>query len=115
MMDIFIMPSILPEPLGNVTMEAMAMGLPVIASRGGGSVDLVEEGRSGLLFRPGDSVELADKLAFLHQHPQQRREMGEAGRRRQLAEFSLDRCAGRIDDLYRRILHLPLPGSRGQA
>ena len=59
--------------------------------------------------------ELADKLAFLHQHPQQRREMGEAGRRRQLAEFSLDRCAGMIDDLYRRILHLPLPGSRGQA
>jgi len=107
MMDIFVMPSVLPEPLGNVTMEAMAMGLPVIASRGGGTMDLVVDGRSGFLVQPGDSADLADKLAYLHQHPQQRQKMGEAGRQRQFAEFPLGRCVERIDALYRRILIIP--------
>jgi glycosyltransferase involved in cell wall biosynthesis len=115
MMDIFVMPSILPEPLGNVTLEAMAMGLPVIASRNGGSVDLVLDGRSGFLVRPGDSEALAEKLAYLVQHPQQRREMGEAGRQRQFEEFGLGRCVGRIDALYRRILNIPLNEKNDQA
>lgn len=115
LMDIFVMPSVLPEPLGNVTLEAMAMGLPVIASRSGGSVDLVVDGSSGFLVKPGDSEELADKLAYFLQHPQKRREMGEAGRQRQLAEFGLGRCVRRIDALYRRILNIPLNENVDQA
>lgn len=107
LMDVFVMPSVLPEPLGNVIIEAMAMGLPVIASRGGGTMDLVVDKSSGFLVQPGDSADLADKLAYLHQHPQKRREMGEAGRQRQFGEFGLGRCVGRIDALYRRILQIP--------
>jgi glycosyltransferase involved in cell wall biosynthesis len=114
-MDIFVLPSVLPEPLGNVILEAMAMGLPVIASRCGGTTDMIQDGSSGLLFKPGDSVELADKLASLHSDPQRRREIGEAGRRRQREEFSLRRCAGRIDAVYRRILKIPADEQRGQA
>lgn len=107
LMDIFIMPSVLPEPLGNVIIEAMAMGVPVVASRGGGTSDLIEDGRSGFLVQPGNCAELADKLAYLNQNTEKRREMGEAGRRRQLEKFTLERCAGSIDALYSRILEIP--------
>jgi glycosyltransferase involved in cell wall biosynthesis len=112
LMDIFIMPSVLPEPLGNVIIEAMAMGLPVVASRGGGTSDLIEDGCSGFLVQPGDCAELADRLDFLCRHPQKRREIGEAGRRRQQEKFTLDLCARKVDALYRRILELPpAPGA----
>jgi glycosyltransferase involved in cell wall biosynthesis len=103
-MDVFVMPSVLPEPLGNVILEAMAMGLPVVASRNGGVPELVEDGKSGLLFAPGDAAELADRLADLLLHPDRRREMGEAGRRRQRNEFSLARCVGGLEAVYRRAL-----------
>lgn len=106
-MDVLVMPSVLPEPLANVILEAMAMGLPVVASRGGGTVDLVADGISGFLVEPGDSVDLADKLEDLQRHPQKRRAMGAAGQRRQREEFSLRRCAGPLDALYRRILNIP--------
>jgi glycosyltransferase involved in cell wall biosynthesis len=96
-------------------MEAMAMGLPVIASRGGGTMDLVVDGSSGFLVQPGDSADLADKLAYLHQHPQKRLEMGEAGRQRQVAEFPLGRCVERIDALYRRVLHIPFNENKDHA
>lgn len=115
LMDIFVMPSVQPEPLGNVILEAMAMGVPVIASRGGGAVDLILDGSSGYLVRPGDSVELADRLAYLHKHPQRRREIGDAGRQRQFKEFHLGRCAGSIDAVYRRILHIPFQNSDDRA
>ena len=115
LMDIFVMPSVMPEPLGNVILEAMAMGVPVIASRCGGAIDLIEEGKSGLLFEPGNDVELADKLTDLLLHPQRRRELGEGGRRRQGEEFSLARCADRIDALYRQLLGLPARGEAGKA
>lgn len=107
-MDVFVLPSILPEGLGNVVIEAMAMGLPVVASRCGGVVDLIEDGQSGLLFTPGSDAELAERLAELAGWPQRRREIGEAGRRRQRQEFSLQRHVERIEAVYRRVL-----GARG--
>lgn len=107
-MDVFVLPSILPEGLGNVVIEAMAMGLPVVASRCGGVVDLIEDGKSGLLFAPGSDAELAERLAELAGQPQRRREIGEAGRRRQRQEFSLQRHVERIEAVYRRVL-----GARG--
>ncbi len=103
-MDVFVLPSVLPEGLGNVVIEAMAMGLPVVASRCGGVVDLIEDGRSGLLFTPGSDAELAERLAELAGNPRRRRELGEAGRRRQRQEFSLRRHAGRVEAVYRRVL-----------
>lgn len=103
-MDVFVLPSILPEGLGNVVIEAMAMGVPVVASRCGGVVDLIEDGRSGLLFAPGSHAELAERLAELAGDPRRRREIGEEGRRRQRQEFSLRRHAGRVAAVYRRIL-----------
>ena len=58
--DLFVLPSVEPEPFGLVLLEAIAAGVPVIASRAGGAVDLVE--REDLLFRPGDVSDLEAKI-----------------------------------------------------
>jgi glycosyltransferase involved in cell wall biosynthesis len=70
-----IAPSIWPEPFGMVVLEALAAGTPVVASRIGGIVDLVDHGRSGLLVRPGDGESLSRAL---------RQIVGDDGLRRKL-------------------------------
>ena len=64
-MNVFVLPSAQPEPFGGVVMEAMCMGLPVVATNIGGSVEQVAEGETGYLVSPGDAGALADKLELL--------------------------------------------------
>jgi glycosyltransferase involved in cell wall biosynthesis len=63
--DALVLPSDDPEPFGLVLLEAFRQGRPVIASRAGGPVDIVSEGRDGWLFTPGDADALADLLRRL--------------------------------------------------
>ena len=67
---VLIVPSIWYEPFGLVLIEAFAMGLPVIASKIGAMESMVEHGRTGLHFSPGDAKDLATQVAFLYNHPQ---------------------------------------------
>ncbi len=68
-MDVLVCPSLAPEPFGLVVLEGMALGVPVIASRHGGVVDIIDEGQDGLLFRPGDAEDLADRILCLLENP----------------------------------------------
>jgi glycosyltransferase involved in cell wall biosynthesis len=92
--DIAVLASV-PTPRGecegipNVLKEAMAAGLPVIASDFGGIPELVENGKSGILVKPGDVTALANALARLAADPQLREIMGDEGQRRVVAEFDL--------------------------
>ncbi len=104
-MNIFVLPSAQPEPFGGVVMEAMAMGLPVIATNIGGSTDQVEEGVSGFLVPPGDSEKLADKIANLLADEPLRRSMGQAGRRRMERLFTFELMVEKVTQLYREILN----------
>jgi len=72
-------PRVWVESLGLVLVEAMLHKTPVIASRLGGPAEIVKEGETGWLFTPEDVEDLAHKLAWIFQHPQQAREMGEKG------------------------------------
>ena len=63
--DVLVLPSDQPEPFGLVVIEAFALGRPVIASRGGGPVEIIEHGRDGWLYELGDAASLADLLATL--------------------------------------------------
>jgi glycosyltransferase involved in cell wall biosynthesis len=84
--DLFVFPSQF-EALGIALVEAAACGLPAVASRTGGIVDVVEEGRSGLLVPPGDAAALAAALDALAGDAGRRSAMGDAARAVALARF----------------------------
>ncbi|HEX2908130.1 MAG TPA: glycosyltransferase family 1 protein [Phototrophicaceae bacterium] len=77
--DIFVFPSAL-ETFGLVVVEAMAAGLPVVASRVGGVCDVVEEGRTGYTFAIDDTDALVNGVRRIASNPEQRRQMGRAAR-----------------------------------
>jgi phosphatidylinositol alpha 1,6-mannosyltransferase len=79
-MDVLFNPSV-TETFGNVTSEAMAAGVPVVAARATGAVDLVEDGATGFLVPPRDVGAYADAIARIAGDPALRRAMGEAGHR----------------------------------
>lgn len=105
---LFVCPSVY-EPLGIVNLEAMACGCPVVASAVGGIPEVVEHGVTGLLvpYDPADpgafEAGLAEAVNDLVADPQRARAMGEAGRRRVVAEFGWDAVAAATVALYRRL------------
>ncbi len=84
-------------------LESFASGAPVVASRRGAIPDLVREGRSGLLFEPGDAADLAAKIRFLLDRPAVAAEMGLAARRQVEAENRPEVHYARIMDAYRSV------------
>lgn len=87
-LDVFVLPSALPDPLPTVVLEAMAAGLPVIATAHGGAPEMVQEGLTGFLVPPGDAAALADRILRLVEQPQQRASMGLRGQERQQSRFT---------------------------
>jgi glycosyltransferase involved in cell wall biosynthesis len=100
---IFVLAS-LSEACSNVVLEAMAAGLPVIATRAGGTPGLVDDRRTGVLVPPDDAPALAQAILRLLETPAIATEMGAQGRARALAEFGMDRMLERIDAFYCRAL-----------
>jgi len=88
---IAVVPSLWEEAFGLVAVEAMAAGVPVCASRTGGLQEIIEEGKTGFLFKPGDSAALADVLEKLLQDPELRKRMGDAAQQRALEEYAWDK------------------------
>ena len=106
-LDIFCHTSVEPEPFGLVLIEAMAMNCPVIATRAGGPLEIVEDGVSGLLTRPGDPPALAEAICALLADPARRRRIADAGRARVEAHYSLEAFRGAIARLYSELLDDP--------
>ena len=97
--DVFVLPS-LNEGISNTVLEAMATGLPVIASSVGGNVELVDDGRTGMLFDAGDVGCLSAHMLQCLQQPQLRLAQGQAGRQVALQRFSLDAMVARYGQVY---------------
>jgi glycosyltransferase involved in cell wall biosynthesis len=88
---VVVIPSLWEEPFGLVAVEAMACGVPVVASRHGGPSTIVEDGVTGFLVTPGDPAELAERLEQLLSDRNLRQRFGEAGRERAVALFDWDK------------------------
>lgn len=101
-MDIFVLPS-RAEGLPMVALEAMAAGIPIIATRAGGIPEIVVDGETGVLFDVGDSGAMADAAKRLAGNPALRRKMGEGGRKRVAANFGIERFVENLDRLYRSL------------
>ncbi|HEY5192257.1 MAG TPA: glycosyltransferase family 4 protein [Solirubrobacteraceae bacterium] len=98
--DVFTLPSV-GEPCALALVEAMAMGNPVVAVRAGGTPEIVEDGKAGLLGTPDDAEQLAANLLALIDDPERRRRIGEYGRRRVQDYFSVQRMAEDVESVYR--------------
>jgi len=85
---ILVVPSLWYEPFGMIVVDAMALGVPVIASRIGGLPDVVDDGVTGALFEPGNSRDLVCKIRDLWEDSNGCERMGGAGREKALTQYS---------------------------
>jgi glycosyltransferase involved in cell wall biosynthesis len=104
-MDVFVLPSTMPEPFGLSLIEAMAAGKPVVATRHGGPVEIVVEGKTGLLVPTGDAEALAEKIATLLVDPGRRQRMGQAARARVQQLYSAERYVASMEQVYHSLLN----------
>lgn len=96
-----VVPSVWEEAFGLVAAESMAHGVPVIASNIGALPEIVDHGRTGLLFEPGNDELLAAQIAALWDAPEEGKEMGVRGREKVLREYARDVYYSRILGVYR--------------
>lgn len=101
-LDLFVLPSV-SEGCPNILMEAMASGVPSIATRTGAVEDLMDHGVSGLVVPWGDSASLAAAISEMMDNPDRAREMGVAAREKML-KFSEDREFRAWQDLYKELI-----------
>ena len=102
-LDVFVLPS-LNEGISNTLLEAQACGLPVVATRVGGNVELVSEDLTGVLFEPANSLNLAQVLRSYLDDPVRRQREGAAARAGIESAHSLDAMAAAYQAVYDRVL-----------
>jgi glycosyltransferase involved in cell wall biosynthesis len=92
------------ETFGLVAIESFACGVPVITTGLGAMGGIVEDGRTGLHFKPGDPVDLAAKVEWAWSHPEKMREMGVAARAEYEAKYTAERNYKMLMAIYERAL-----------
>ena len=101
-MDILLMPTV-REGLSLAVLEAMACGLPVVASRCSSLPEQIDQGKGGFLCPVGDVKAFADKINLLAESPHLRREMGEYNRAKVEKLFTLDRMVNKYRELFEEV------------
>ncbi len=102
--DIMLVPSLWQEPFGLVVAEAMARGLPVIASDIGGPAEIITHEVDGILVAPGDERALAEAMKQLLMNPQKRRQLGQAARKAVEERFTIEENARRVEQHLQRVV-----------
>ena len=102
-LDIAVHASTIPEPFGQVVVEAMAAGVPVVATNAGGPAEVVSDGVDGLLFPMGDVEGLAERLTRLARDGELRRRLVDGGRKT-AATYAPPVIAAEVEDIYRQVL-----------
>lgn len=110
-----VVPSECYETFGRVVIEAFAKGTPVIASDRGALPELVEHGRTGLLFRAGDPEDLAAKVDWFLSHPAEAARMRKEARAEYLAKYTAEKNYQALMEIYESVLAEKQPGRRAAA
>ena len=92
------------EGFPTVLLEAMSHSLPAVCSRIGGLSEVVEDGKTGLLYEPGNTYELADRIRTLWQNPALCRRLGDAGRRKVREDYAAERLMDRLIGIYEKVI-----------
>jgi glycosyltransferase involved in cell wall biosynthesis len=103
---LIVVPSLCYEGFPSTIIEAMNHGKPVICSRIGGLPEIVDEGRTGFLFEPNNTEDLANKIRYLYHRPDLCLKMGQAGKKKVLNEYSPDKYYERLMNIYRKAIQL---------
>jgi glycosyltransferase involved in cell wall biosynthesis len=103
LMDVFVLPS-LTEGLPMVLLEAMASKKPVVATSVGAVPNVIEDGHSGLLVRPGDVNDLSQAIKHLLAHPEKASQLAEHARQKVKEQFSSQKMAQRYVGVYQNVL-----------
>lgn len=110
-----LLPSVCYEGLPLVLVEAYASGLPVIASRIGALAELVEDGVTGLLFEPGSAEDLADKMRWAIDHPEEMARMGRVARERYEARYTPETSYSQLMAIYNEAIEAVKKEGRARA
>lgn len=100
---LFVFPSVWDEPFGMPIIEAMACGVPVVATRGGGITEIIEDGKTGLLVERGNDDMLAKAIQRLLENEGLCRSLGNAGRQKVIKSFSWDSISDDLLSKYRKL------------
>jgi glycosyltransferase involved in cell wall biosynthesis len=104
--DVLVHASTIPEPFGQVVIEGLAAGVPVVATRAGGPGEILTDRVDGLLYDAGDEAALAALLRELHDDPRLRRSLADNGRKR-VADFSPGAISAAVLRLYDQVRRTP--------
>lgn len=102
--DVLILPSSKRESFGIVLIEAMANLRPVIASRIGGTTEIIEHKKTGLLVEPGNSEELTQAIIYLYNHPEEALEMIKKARKKVELNFTKEKMVTALEKLFITLL-----------
>ncbi|HLX55438.1 MAG TPA: glycosyltransferase family 4 protein [Ktedonobacteraceae bacterium] len=102
--DIMLVSSIWQEPFALVTAEAMARGLPVIASKVGGTAERITHDVNGLLIEPGDERALASAITQLLENPEKLERLAQAARSTVQEHFTVEKCAQRMEQHLQQVI-----------
>jgi glycosyltransferase involved in cell wall biosynthesis len=111
--DVLVLPSVL-EGRPNIVLEAMAMGIPVVATRVGGVPELVQQNVTGFLVEAGDAEGLAEHVRYLAEHPDERARMGREARNAAVSMHNLRRTQEAYAGFFRDLLEAPAKRSTEQ-
>ncbi len=101
--DIVIIPSVWPEAFGNVGIEAMSVGRPVIASRVGGIPEWLDDGKTGFLIEPGNSEQIAEKVIQLLSNKKLLEQMSRNARKK-AEKFSIEKHVDKLEKIYLKVI-----------
>ena len=102
--DVLVLPSSWPEPFSRAVLEGMISGLVVVATRTGGTPEIIIDGENGVLFTPNEVDDLVKKIAHLLDEPESRHRIGSAGKQTILERFTMTKMMDQMEGFLQEVV-----------